>query len=65
MPAYNTWCFNNLKCSVCFQAGATSFAEIFNSLANNATAKMLAVCIPTVTQPKFKTKSYTLDTGHK
>jgi len=65
MPAYNTWCFNNLKYSVCFQTVATSFAEIFNPWANNATAKMWAVCIPTMTQPKFKNKSYTLDTGHR
>jgi len=57
--------FNNLKYSVCFQAGATSFAEMLGPWANNATAKMLAVCIPTMTQPKFKTQSYTLDTGDR
>lgn len=46
MPAYDTWCFNNFKYSVCFQAGATSFAKILDPWANSATAKMLAICIP-------------------
>jgi hypothetical protein len=65
MPAYNTWCFNNLKHSVCFQVGATSFAEILDPWANNATAKMLAICIPTNDTAQLKTQSYTLDTGHR
>jgi len=47
MPAYNTWCFNNLKYSVCFQAGATPFAEILDPWAHTVTAKMLAIHIPT------------------
>lgn len=66
MPAYDTWCFNNFKYSVCFRLGPHHSPKSSTLGQAMQLLKCWQYVFQQMTQPKFKTQQfYTLDTSHR